>query len=274
MVVSPWVLLGRALCPRRTRADVFFRSALIAVQFLTCWPIRLEPPPARREVGLSLLWYPVVGLLLGLLVWVAAILLSPLATPLAAALVLVIWVSSTGALHLDGLADTADAWVGGHGDRKRMLAIMKDPYSGPIAVAAVVCLLLLKFGALAALREGRGVSWSQLHFACGCILPPLLARAAVPVLFAHTPYIRTRGIGADLAQYQSRPGGRWVAGLTALAVIVVCGRYGLVATAAAAASYLLMRRAFIRRLGGITGDCAGAMIELIEVLTLLALASS
>jgi adenosylcobinamide-GDP ribazoletransferase len=253
---------------------VFFRSALVAVQFLTCWPIRLEPPPVGREVGLSLLWYPAVGLLLGLLVWVASILLSPLSTPLAAALVLALWVSCTGALHLDGLADTVDAWVGGRGDRERTLAIMKDPYSGPIAVAAVVCLLLLKFGALSALREGRGVSWSDLHFACGCILPPLLARAAVPVLFAHTPYIRPRGIGADLARYQSSPGGRWVAALTALAVILGCGRDGLVAITATAVVYLSIRRAFIRRLGGMTGDCAGAMIELIEVLSLVALASS
>jgi adenosylcobinamide-GDP ribazoletransferase len=89
---------------------------------------------------------------------------------------------------------------------------MKDPYSGPVGVAVVVCLLLLKFGALSGLREARGMhSGSDLHFACGCILPPLLARAAVPLLFADTPYARPQGIGADLAQYQSRSGGRWVA---------------------------------------------------------------
>jgi adenosylcobinamide-GDP ribazoletransferase len=254
---------------------VSLRSALIAVQFLSCCPIRLEPPPTGREIGLSLLWYPAVGLLLGLVLWVAAILLSTLATPLAAAIVLAVWVACTGALHLDGLADTADAWVGGRGDRERTLSIMKDPYAGPVAVAAVVCLLLVKFGALSALRDGPGAaSWNDVHFACACILPPLLARAAVPLLFAHTPYVRAQGIGADLAQYQSRPGGRWVAALTALAVIVVCGRYGLVATAAAAVVYVLMRRAFIRRLGGVTGDCAGAMIEVIEALSLVTLASS
>ena len=103
---------------------MLLRPALIAVQFLTRFPIRLDPPPVAREVGLSLLWYPAVGVLLGLLVWVSAILLSPLATPLAAAMVLALWVSCTGALHLDGLADTADAWVGGRGDRERTLAIM------------------------------------------------------------------------------------------------------------------------------------------------------
>ena len=254
---------------------MLLRPMLIAVQFLTCFPIRLATLPVGREVGLSLLWYPAVGLLLGMLLWVAAMLLSPLAAPLAAALVLTAWVSCTGALHLDGLADTADGWVGGHGNRERTLAIMKDPCSGPVAVAAVVCLLLVKFAALSALREARGAaSWSDVHFACGCILPPLLARAAVPLLFAHTPYVRAEGTGVDLAQYQSRVGGRLAATLTALAVIVVCGRYGVIASAAAAVVYLIMRRAFVRRLGGMTGDCAGAMIEVSEALSLVTLASS
>jgi adenosylcobinamide-GDP ribazoletransferase len=251
------------------------RPALIAVQFLTCFPIRLDPSPVGREVGLSLLWYPAVGGLLGLLVWVSAILFSPLATPLAASMVLAVWVSCTGALHLDGLADTADAWVGGRGNREHTLAIMKDPYSGPVAVATLVCLLLVKFGALSALHQVRSAaSWSDLHFASSCILPPLLARATVPLLFAHTPYVRAEGLGADLARYQSRRGGLWLAGLAALAVIALCGRYGLVATATAAVVYLVMRRAFIRRLGGMTGDCAGAMIEVIEALSLVTLASS
>jgi adenosylcobinamide-GDP ribazoletransferase len=254
---------------------VSLRPALIAVQFLTRLPIRLEPPPAGREVGLSLLWYPAVGLLLGLLLWVAGVLLRPLAAPLAAAIVLALWVACTGALHLDGLADTADAWVGGRGDRERTLAIMKDPYSGPVAVAAVVCLLLVKFGALAALRAALGTApWSDLHFACGCVLPPLLARAAVVVLFAHTPYVRAQGIGADLSQYQSRAGARWVVPLAALAVIAACGRYGLLAIAGAVAVYLVMRRAFVRRLGGMTGDCTGALIEVTETLTLVILAAS
>src|SRR5919108_3069538 len=109
----------------RLRAHLLLRPALIAVQFLTCFPLRLEPPPSGREAGLSLLWYPAVGLLLGFLLWAAAVLLSPLARPLAAAVVLTLWVACTGALHLDGLADTADAWVGGRGDRERTLAIMK-----------------------------------------------------------------------------------------------------------------------------------------------------
>jgi adenosylcobinamide-GDP ribazoletransferase len=252
--------------------DLLIRTALIAVQFLTRFPSRLEPPPVGREVGLSLLWYPAVGLLLGWLLWAAALALSPVAPPLAAALLLTVWVASTGALHLDGLADTVDAWVGGRGDRERTLAIMKDPHSGPVAVAALVCALLMKYGALAALIGTRGAhSWSDSHFACGCILPPVLARAAVPLLFASTPYVRAQGIGADLAEHQSRAGGRWVSALAGILAIVVCGRYGLAATAAAAVVFFVMRRAFVRHVGGITGDCAGAMIELIEAASLVTL---
>ena len=106
---------------------MLLRSARTAIQFLTCVPIRCERPPLPREVGLSLLWYPAVGLFFGLLLWGSALLLNRVASPLAAAIVLTIWVGVTGALHLDGLADTVDAWAGGRRDRERTLAIMKDP---------------------------------------------------------------------------------------------------------------------------------------------------
>lgn len=251
------------------------RPALIAVQFLTCIPVRLKPSPQGREVGLSLLWYPAVGALLGLLLWATALVTCRLTAPLAAALVLTVWVASTGALHLDGLADAADGWVGGHGDRERTLAIMKDPNAGPIAVAAVVCLLLLKFGALSALLgEARPAPQSDLRLAFGCIVPPLLGRAAVPALMAHTTYVRAGGLGAELAQYQSRAGGRWVAGATMLVTVLAGEGPGIAAVAVAAAVFLLMRRAFVKRLGGVTGDCIGATVEIVEMSVLVAIAAS
>jgi adenosylcobinamide-GDP ribazoletransferase len=254
---------------------VFLRSACIALQFLTRFPVRLDPPPVEREVGLSLLWYPAVGLLLGLLLWGAAWLLGPAAIPLAASIMVAAWVFSSGALHLDGLADIVDAWAGGRGERERTLAIMKDPYSGPFGVAAVVCLLLLKFGAVSALLLMRrsGV-WGEMQFACAYVLPPTLARGAVPLLFAQTRYVRVQGIGADLAQYQSRAGAWVIAAVTSLAAIAFGRWYGLLSTAITVATYLIMRRVFILRLGGMTGDCAGAMVEVIETFIVVALALS
>ena len=104
---------------------------LIALQFLTRLPVRLPGMPEPQQIGRSLLFYPLVGLLLGLALLALEWVLGDTSTLLEAALLLAAWVALSGGLHLDGLADTADAWVGGYGDRERTLAIMKDPRSGP-----------------------------------------------------------------------------------------------------------------------------------------------
>ncbi|MGH8328114.1 MAG: adenosylcobinamide-GDP ribazoletransferase [Steroidobacteraceae bacterium] len=255
------------------RQAVWPRAARVALQFLTRLPLRIEPPPKAREIGLSLAFYPIVGLTLGAVLWGAALTASRLPDPLGAAIVLAIWVAITGALHLDGLADIADAWVGGHGDRERTLRIMKDPCSGPVAVATVTCLLLLKFAALDALCVHlHAAPWRDPRLAAGCILPPLLARAAIPLLFAHTPYVRAHGIAGHLTAHQSRRAGILIAVLTALGTLAACGIVGAVALGVAAVLYLLVRRGLIRRLGGFTGDGAGALIEVIEAACLIAVA--
>jgi adenosylcobinamide-GDP ribazoletransferase len=245
---------------------VWPRALLAALQFLTRLPLRIEPPPRAREIGLSLACYPLVGLVLGLTLWGVALAASRLPASLGAAIVLAVWVLITGALHLDGLADTADAWVGGHGDRELTLAIMKDPRSGPVALAVVNCLLLLKFGALAALATHLHSSpWRDPRLAAGCILPPLLARGAVPLLFAHTPYVRAQGIAEQLTAQQSRGAGALVVTLAALAALAVWRT---------AVAYGIVRWGLMRRLGGFTGDGAGALIEIIEAACLVALAAA
>lgn len=256
------------------QAAVWPRAARVALQFLTRLPVRIEPPPDERETGLSLACYPVVGLTLGVILWAAALLASRLPGFLGAAMVLALWVSLTGALHLDGLADIADAWVGGHGDRERTLRIMKDPCSGPMAVAAVTCLLLLKLAALdASIQHGHAAPWRDPHFAAACILPPLLARTAIPLLFAHTHYVRAQGIAGQLTAHQSRRAGILIAALTVLGTLAACGIVAAVALGVAAIAYLLIRGGLVRRLGGFTGDGAGALIEVIETACLIAIAA-
>lgn len=236
---------------------------LIAVQFLTSLPIRLPAMPTAQQQGRSLLHYPSVGLLLGALLWLAALLLAGAPPILQAALVLTLWVALSGALHLDGLADSADAWLGGFGDRARTLEIMKDPRSGPVAVVVLVLLLLLKFVALLVLLQAQ-----QLE---ALLLAPLLGRAALLALFLSTAYVRPNGLGQALAANLPRERARGV-----LAVVVIgCllfGVGGLLALACAAVTFLLARRAMCRRLGGTTGDTAGALLELVECAVLLGLA--
>lgn len=238
------------------------RPFLIALQFLTIVPLRLQPAPQPREQGQSLLWYPLVGLLIGGLLYLLDGLLIHTAPMLRAALLLTAWVVITGALHLDGLADTVDAWIGGHGDRARTLEIMKDPRAGPVAVVAVVLVLLLKFVSLCALPDS---SRRDL------LLAPMLARAAMLLLFASTAYVRTDGLGSALADNLSRPAAVGVAVLTALACVLICGIDGIVTTVTAGFILAVLRGATVWRLGGFTGDAAGQMLELTEVGVLVVL---
>ncbi len=136
--------------PLTTLRD-YGHSLLIALQFLTRIPVPDHGNQDPVLVGRSLLCYPAVGLLIGCLLWGLQYLLQlllPQLWSLQAALILTGWCLITGGLHLDGLADSADAWLGGLGDRQRTLELMKDPTCGSAAVLVLVLVLLIKFSAL------------------------------------------------------------------------------------------------------------------------------
>ncbi|WP_218727414.1 adenosylcobinamide-GDP ribazoletransferase [Pseudomonas sp. D1HM] len=236
----------------------------IALQFLSSLPISLPGMPQPRALGRSLLYYPLVGLLFGVLLWGLNALLAGTPSLLHAALLLTAWVLLSGGLHLDGLADSADAWLGGFGDRERTLTIMKDPRSGPIAVVALVLVLLLKFCALLALIE-------QQH-SVALLIVPLIGRSALLGVFLTTPYVRAGGLGQALADHLPRKAGWWVLGLSAVACVLLAGVAGLWALGLAAAGFVWLRQLMMRRLGGTTGDTAGALLELLEVGMLVGLA--
>ncbi|PYY68198.1 adenosylcobinamide-GDP ribazoletransferase, partial [Pseudomonas jessenii] len=213
----------------------------IALQFLSSLPIRLPGMPEPRELGRSLLFYPLVGLLFGAILWACNWLLLGTPTLLHAALLLSVWVLLSGGLHLDGLADSADAWLGGFGDRERTLTIMKDPRSGPIAVVTLVLVLLLKFTALLALIE-------QQH-SLALIIVPLIGRSALLGLFLTTPYVRAGGLGQALADHLPRSVGRQVLAVSALACVLIAGLSGVLAVVLAVLGFAWLRQVMLRRLG-------------------------
>jgi adenosylcobinamide-GDP ribazoletransferase len=190
-------------------------------------------------------------------------LLSGAPVLLHAALLLAAWVLLSGGLHLDGLADSADAWLGGFGDRERTLLIMKDPRSGPIAVITLVLVLLLKWTALVALIE-------QGH-ALALLIVPMLGRGALLGLFLTTPYVRAGGLGQALADHLPRRSGWQVLSAGALGCVLLMGWAGLWALAVAALVFIGLRQTMLRRLQGCTGDTAGALLELLEMAVLVAL---
>ena len=236
----------------------------IALQFLSSLPIRLPGMPQPEQLGRSLLCYPLVGLLFGVMLWGLNLALAGAPLLLHAALLLTVWVLLSGALHLDGLADSADAWLGGFGDRERTLTIMKDPRSGPIAVVTLVLVLLLKFAALLALIEQQqgGV----------LLIVPMLGRAALLGLFLTTPYVRAGGLGQALADHLPRRAGWWVLGASMLGSLLIAGVEAVVALVVAFGMFVWLRQVMMRRLGGTTGDTAGALLELLEMAVLVGLA--
>jgi len=236
----------------------------IALQFLSSLPIRLPGMPAPEQLGRSLLFYPLVGLLFGVILWALNIALAGAPLLLHAALLLTVWVLLSGALHLDGLADSADAWLGGFGDRERTLTIMKDPRSGPIAVVTLVLVMLLKFAALLALIEQQqGIA---------LIIVPLIGRAALLGLFLTTTYVRAGGLGQALADHLPRKTGWQVLAVSAAVCVVIAGFNAVVALLLAVVVFIWLRHLMVRRLGGTTGDTAGALLELLEMSVLVGLA--
>lgn len=239
------------------------KAFLLALQFLTCLPISLKAAPGPADWGRSALAYPLVGLLIGLLLAGLQQLVGHADPLLQAALLTATWALITGGLHLDGLADSADAWVGGHGDRERTMTIMKDPRSGPAAVSTLVLVLLLKFVALAALVKAG--AWPAL------LLAPVLGRSALVALLLGTPYVRPGGMGSAISAHLPRAAAV-LALLLVAAGALVAGMAGALALAAAAVAWLGLRWMMMRRLGGMTGDTLGAAVELTEIAVLIALA--
>ncbi len=236
-----------------------FNALGLALQFLTRLPLPRDIPYSPEALGRSVVFYPLVGLLIGGILALSRVLLGEQAPLLASALLLTAWVLITGGLHLDGLADCADAWIGGLGDRQRSLRIMKDPASGPIAVAILVLVLLLKWTALAALIE-------QNHLT-PLLIAPLLGRNAILLLMLSTPYVSPQGLAEKLLRHLPETAARWVAGFTlAIAAVSV----GLLPLLIAGLALLWIRHSALSRLGGTTGDVYGAAVELVETGVLLA----
>ena len=238
---------------------------LYALQFLTRLPVRPRGPyPDPAGEGRLVLYYPLAGLVIGALLCLAWLPLADTPPGLSAALLLSLWVGITGALHLDGLADLADAWVGGQGDRERTLAIMQDPRSGPMAVVLVVLVLLLKFAALEVLLGDA--RWTVL------LLVPMLGRGVLVAALRFLPYVRPQGIGARQAAHLAPARADRILLAGALLTLLVWGWAAVPPLLALAIGFLVLRHALIRRLGGITGDAAGALCELLEAVVLVVLA--
>lgn len=239
--------------------DAHIRSFSHALQFLTRLPapriVVFDPADLTRAA----LWFPIIGAVIGAVVW-CALWLGALASPwIGALLALIAWVWVTGGLHLDGLGDVADALAAAHRSRERFLQVLRDPHIGSFGAMAIALQLLAKLVLLAEVAGRPALvplvliaAWARLGPAVwGLALPPLAAGSGER--FSQQLDPRTVAVeGAILALITA-----WLAPPVLAAIVVI----------PAIALY------WRYRLGGITGDCLGAGIEVTETILLLLFAA-
>jgi adenosylcobinamide-GDP ribazoletransferase len=229
----------------------------LALSLLTVIPVRA---PAR-PLGSAAAWFPLVGAAIGGAAGAVAVAADHLfGRGIAAVLAVAVLVALTGALHLDGLADSADA-IGVRGGRERRLAVMRESTIGTFGTLALVVWALLLATSVAALPGDDALAALAVAAACGRWAALLHARLAAPA--------RTDGLGAA---FVVTPAVLCIAtAISAAGALLLERAEGIAALAAAAGVALAVSVAARRGLGGRTGDTLGATVVLAELAALLTL---
>ena len=236
-----------------------------AFGFLTRIPLGKGFRHQLAMSGAAVKWYGLIGLVIGTLLSLSAIVMVVwLGIPhmVAGTLVLALWITITGALHLDGLADCGDAVMGGF-DKERMLAIMKDQQVGSGALVTVVSVLLIKWASL-------GWLFSQ-----GFMLAPLfsatLARVILSATIIHQPYLREQGLGAGLQEGVDQKKTYIYGGITMFILCLISPLTWLMSVLGCLLGYAVVWFFIARKIDGYTGDVYGAQVEATEAGALILL---
>jgi adenosylcobinamide-GDP ribazoletransferase len=235
-----------------------------AMQFLTLFPRPWWMQHSTSEVGRSAIFYPVVGLMLGLILVLVNFLLLPFASAgLLSVILITLLAFMTRGLHLDGVGDTFDG-LGAGGDRDRVLSIMDDSHTGVFGLIAIVLVLFLKIHALESMDVDR---WRTL------LVAPILGRWAMVLLAYRSKAAKAGGLGSILVDHLKTKHFLVATLLTLLLAAASWRGNGIVMMAWVAVFTTASKSYFHRRLGGVTGDTFGAVGELSEtsVMVLLAL---
>ena len=230
------------------------RGLILAIQFLTRLPMPALADFQPGELSRSVVWFPLVGVLVGLAVAAGAWLGHRFDPWLGALFGLAAWVAITGALHLDGLSDLADALGASHRDSDRLLAVLADTHVGVFGVVAVVLQLVAK---LVLLMLVARLEWFWL-----LVLIPAWARLGV-LWWSRLPALKP-GLGERYA-WQAAAWIPWAWWLLLSAASLIYPTLLVAPLALLAWHYFLKAR-----LGGMTGDALGAGVEVTESLLLVA----
>ena len=236
------------------------RYLLIALQFLTIFPVNIKGKISEEDLGMPILYFPVVGLLLGLFLALIAFIAGSLPPLVRGSLILIAWIIITGGIHLDGFADTCDGFYGRR-SREDVLKIMRDSRIGAMGVIGLMALLLLKFAILSSVaRDGL---WKIL------ITTAVFARWSQVLACSISKYARDEGKAKYFIEHAEY--GACVAGalFTLILFWLLMSVKGVILFALLAAAMFLFIKRAQRRIGGMTGDTIGATSEVAEAAALL-----
>lgn len=230
------------------------KACLLALSLLTRIPAGSFDEITDQDSGRSALFYPVIGVLIGVILYLPILLFPNTPPHFLAVLVITLWAIITGGLHLDGLADSADGWLGGLGDKERTLRIMKDPVIGAAGAIALVCFLLLKASALSVLIDNK-LGWLV-------IITPVLGRLMILFTFYTTSYANKTGMANTVVENLPEN-----ISLVIVAIgLLTAGFFSFWGLVTVLIGFFLLRRLMIKRLDGCTGDTVGATVEISEML--------
>jgi adenosylcobinamide-GDP ribazoletransferase len=238
------------------------RYFLIALTFLTRIPLSYKKSIYQQEdFQKSIYFFPIIGLLIGGILWGSYYLFDMIFPQLiTAALLLFIYVVLTGGLHLDGLIDTVDGLYGGMTPERR-LEIMKDTNPGAFGVLGAVLILVLKYSIYAQIYQG------MLLF---LVAAPVLGRQSMVWVQVFYPYARKEGLGKLFSVYHNYTLFGVTTGITLVISFCLAQIAGIFIFLLTAVFCFLMASQIARLLGGLTGDTYGAVCELSEIFALLA----
>ncbi|ODS23913.1 hypothetical protein AB835_06215 [Candidatus Endobugula sertula] len=242
---------------------------IIALTLMTRLPIYAFLPKFVQKVswtenhyGLSVLWYPLVGVVLAVFISVVLVLLPNMPELVTASIAVTLLAVLTGGLHLDGLADAIDAGCAAHGqplvDRKeKILRVLNEPTAGPMAIVALVLVLLLKIVLLS--HISMNILWVL-------VVTLSVSRAMALLLLVTTPYIGEQGLGSALSTHSQAHQIYTVLGSLLLLLFIFLPIMAAFWILICSLSIVFFWRQFwMKSMGGMVGDCIGAVIELGEV---------
>jgi adenosylcobinamide-GDP ribazoletransferase len=229
-----------------------------ALQFLTVIPVPAKLAGGTDELEESVSYFPLAGLLIGLIAAGFDRVLFPHLPPFVTSiLVVMLLVMISGGLHMDGLADTADGFLSAR-SREKMLEIMRDSRTGVMGTIAVVFAILFKVAVLNPIP--LDLRWKAILFM------PFAGRVAIVLMMTLLPYVRTEGGVATLFQKRrSRLHVLWAAVFLFAAWWLMGGWMGFTVGLFPLAAAALFSVYCFRKIGGFTGDTLGAVCEITEI---------